>query len=106
MAARAVWKGELKIGTAAVPVKLYAAVQDRDIHFHVLQKQTSSRVKQQMITERRAKVENQRVRKGYEIEPGTFVIVKWKILRRRAASRRRIPRIAQAPVCRRSLILA
>jgi DNA end-binding protein Ku len=75
MAARAIWKGELKIGLTTVPVKLYAAVQDRDVHFHVLQNRTKSRVKQQIVTEEKKPVEKEEVRKGYEIEPGTFVIV-------------------------------
>src|SRR6185369_8184865 len=35
MAARAMWKGELKLGTTKVPVKLYSAVQDRTVRFHV-----------------------------------------------------------------------
>jgi DNA end-binding protein Ku len=75
MAARAIWKGQLKIGSTTVPVKLYAAVQDRDVHFHVLQNRTKSRVKQQIVTEERKPIAKEEIRKGYEIEPGTFVIV-------------------------------
>jgi DNA end-binding protein Ku len=75
MAARAIWKGSLKIGSHPVPIKMYAAVQDRDIHFHVLQSTTKSRVKQEMVSEDREQVEKAEIRKGYEVEPGTFVIV-------------------------------
>jgi DNA end-binding protein Ku len=75
MAARAIWKGALKIGRERVPVKLYAAVEDRDVHFHVLQNQTKSRVKQKIVTEDKEEVAKLQIRKGYEIEPGTFVIV-------------------------------
>jgi DNA end-binding protein Ku len=75
VSARAIWKGELKVGAATVAVKLYAAVQDRDTHFHVLQSKSKSRVKQQMVTETRKAVDKEEIRKGYEIEPGTFVIV-------------------------------
>ena len=35
MSARAVWKGVLKVGPSSVPVKLYAAVEDRKVRFHV-----------------------------------------------------------------------
>jgi DNA end-binding protein Ku len=57
-------------------VKLFAAVQNVDVHFHILQNKTKSRVKQEMVTEEgRQKVEKEQVRKGYEVEPGTFVIV-------------------------------
>jgi DNA end-binding protein Ku len=75
MAARAIWKGVLKIGSASVPVKMYAAVEDRGVHFHMLQNKTKSRVKQQMVTEEEEQVEKEEIRKGYEIEPGTFVLI-------------------------------
>jgi DNA end-binding protein Ku len=75
MAARAIWKGELKIGSTTIPVKLYAAVEDRDIHFHVLQSKTKSRVKQQIVTEDAQPLAKENIRKGYEVEPGTFVII-------------------------------
>ena len=38
MPARAIWKGSLKLGTESLPVKLYSAVEDRTVHFHVLEK--------------------------------------------------------------------
>jgi DNA end-binding protein Ku len=76
MAARSIWKGSLKIGRETVPVKLYAAAEDRDVHFHVLQNQTRSRVKQQIVTENKEEVAKEQIRKGYEVEPGTFVIVR------------------------------
>src|SRR5262249_30597925 len=71
MTARALWKGSLKVGSGTVPIKMYAAVQDRDIHFHVLQSTTKSRVKQEMVSEDREQVEKAEIRKGYEVEPGT-----------------------------------
>jgi DNA end-binding protein Ku len=76
MAARAIWKGIVKIGSVAMPVKLYSAVEDRDVHFHVLQSRTKSRVKQQMVRpEDRKQVAREEIRKGYEIEPGEFVVI-------------------------------
>lgn len=76
MAARAIWKGELKIGTAKVPVKLYSAVVDRTVHFHILDDRHLMRVKQHMVNpENGEEVSNEEVQKGYEIEPGKFVIL-------------------------------
>jgi DNA end-binding protein Ku len=75
MAARAIWKGVLKIGSAEVPVKLYAAVEDRKVHFHMLQGEMKSRVKQQMVNETGKAVARDDIRKGYEVEPGTYVVV-------------------------------
>ena len=40
MAARAIWKGVLKIGSDKIPVKLYSALQDRSVHFHILDART------------------------------------------------------------------
>jgi DNA end-binding protein Ku len=82
MAARAIWKGELKVGSATVPVKLYAAVEDRNVHFHVLQNQTKARVKQQIVTEDQQPLGKEDIRKGYEVEPGTFVILDEEELQR------------------------
>src|ERR1051326_5917482 len=76
MAARAIWAGNLKLGAAQLPVKLYSAVQDRSIHFHILDKKTKSRVKQHMINpDTGEQVAAGAVRKGYEVERGVFVYV-------------------------------
>ncbi len=76
MAARAIWKGELKIGSAKVPVKLYSAVVDRTVRFHLLDDRHLMRVKQRMVSpESGDAVTNQEIQKGYEIEPGKFVLL-------------------------------
>jgi DNA end-binding protein Ku len=76
VAARAIWKGVLKLGSSKVPVKLYSAVQDRDVRFHILESRSKSRVKQQMVRpENHKHVGREDIRKGYEIEPGEFVVI-------------------------------
>ena len=76
MAARAIWKGELKLGTNKVPVKLYSAVQDQTVRFHVLDDRAKKRVKQHMIDpDSGDEVPNEEIQKGYEIEPGSYVIL-------------------------------
>jgi DNA end-binding protein Ku len=75
VAARSIWKGELKIGTQEIPVKLYSAVTDRNVRFHILDK-AKQRVKQHMVLPDSAEeVGNEQIRKGYELEPGKFVIL-------------------------------
>lgn len=81
MAARAIWKGELTISSTKIPVKLYAAVQDRDVRFHVVQDKSRTRVKQQMVTDQDEALAKEEIRKGYEIEPGSFVILEDKELK-------------------------
>src|SRR5438309_7933151 len=75
MAARAIWKGDLKMGSAKVPVKLYSAAQDQTVRFHILDKKSKTRVKQHMVNESGKEVPNEEIRKGFEVEPGTFVIL-------------------------------
>ena len=76
MAARAIWKGSINLGQTELPVKLYSAVEDGTVHFHLLEKRTHARVKQHMVNPSTSKeVRTDEVRKGYEIEPNTFVIV-------------------------------
>src|SRR5215467_12983435 len=76
MAARAIWAGALKIGFSSLPVKLYSAVQDKSIHFHILDSKTMSRVKQHMVNpDTGEEVPQEDIRKAYEVERGTFVLV-------------------------------
>jgi DNA end-binding protein Ku len=76
MAARAIWKGELKIGATRVAVELYSAVKDQTVRFHILEQRTKTRVKQHMVNPSTGKeVPKEEIQKGYEIEPGIFVIV-------------------------------
>jgi DNA end-binding protein Ku len=76
MAARAIWKGDLKLNSTKVPVKLYSAVQDRTVRFHILDQKSKMRVKQHMVEPDSGKeVSSEEIQKGFEVEPGTFVIL-------------------------------
>lgn len=90
MGARAIWKGNLQLGSANVPVKLYSADEDQTIHFHILDEHTLSRVKQHMVNPETGKeVPKDQIRKGYEVETDRFVVLDEEELRkiRPAASR-------------------
>ena len=81
MAARAIWKGNLKLNSTNVPVKLYSAVKDQTVRFHILDVKSKTRVKQHMISpETGAEISKEEVQKGFEVEPGTFVILDEKEL--------------------------
>jgi len=76
MAARAIWKGVIKIGTLSVPVKLYSAVQDRKVHFRLLHKTDHEPVKQQLVAaDTGDAVEYAQVRKAYPITRGRLVML-------------------------------
>jgi DNA end-binding protein Ku len=64
-------------------VKLYSAVQDHTIHFHMLEKRNHHRIKQHMVDpETGDEVPNDEIRKGYEVEKGTFVLLEEKELQK------------------------
>jgi DNA end-binding protein Ku len=76
MAARAIWKGTIRLPRKALPVKLYSAVEDRSVHFHIVEPGNRARIKQHMVdpvTEKAVPAEE--IRKGYEVEPGRFVLI-------------------------------
>lgn len=76
MAARAIWKGELKLGTNKLPVKLFSAIEDKSVRFHILDNTKRNRVKQHMVVpDSGEEVATEEIRKGYEVEPGRFVIL-------------------------------
>ena len=81
MTARAIWKGVLKIASTKIPVKLYSGVVDRTVHFNILDDKHLMRVKQHMVSpDTDEEVSTEEIQKGYEIEPGRFVVITEKEL--------------------------
>jgi len=76
MAARAIWKGELQIGKAPVGVKLYSAIEDRSVHFHMLHAKDKAPVEQHIVRKDTGKdVEKGEMRKAFAVDPSTAVIL-------------------------------
>lgn len=76
MAARAMWKGTLRIGAKSVAFKLYAAAAQRGVHFRLLHADDAAPVKQRMAHPRTGEtIESDEVRRGVEVERGRFVIL-------------------------------
>ncbi|MFO7304056.1 MAG: hypothetical protein C0P74_000945 [Gammaproteobacteria bacterium] len=46
---RAVWKGQLVVGPHEIPIKLYAAIEDRKTHSHLLHDKDNAPVEQQIV---------------------------------------------------------
>lgn len=81
MTARAIWKGVIQFDHVRVPVKLYSAVQDRSIHFHLLHDQDMVRLKQRLMNPQSGEtVSYNEARRGYQVERGLFVILDKKLL--------------------------
>jgi DNA end-binding protein Ku len=76
MAARAIWKGVIRFGSVEVPVKLYSAVQDRNVHFRLLEAKKKAPVSQRMVNPETGKpVPHEEIRRGWETDDGAFVIL-------------------------------
>ncbi len=72
--ARSIWQGKLTVQKHEIGVKLYSAVQDRQIHFHLLHKRDRTRVQQRMVdSESGHSVPLDETRKAFEAERGLFV---------------------------------
>lgn len=75
-AARAIWKGVVKIGNLTVPVKLYSAVQDHKVRFRLLHKTDHQPVKQKLVSaESDETIDYQTVRKAYPLTRGRMVLL-------------------------------
>jgi DNA end-binding protein Ku len=77
MAPRAYWKGSLKLSLVSCPVQLYpASTSAEKTRFHMINKETGNRLKQQMVdSETGDVVESDQKGRGYEVSKGEYVEV-------------------------------
>ncbi|MEQ8582911.1 MAG: Ku protein [Marinoscillum sp.] len=74
---RAIWKGHIRFSLVTIPIRIYNAIDNKQtISFNLLSKETHNPVKY----EKKDKVTGETLRaedivKGYQYEPGQFVIV-------------------------------
>src|SRR4051794_3096720 len=76
MAPRAIWSGSISFGLVNVPVKLYSAVKQKDIHFNQLEEKTGAHIKYKRVSEKTGKeVDYDDIVKGYELGKGRYVTI-------------------------------
>jgi DNA end-binding protein Ku len=69
------WKGTLRLGGRALDVKLYAALQDRDVHFKLLDRKSHTPVEQRMVDpETLESVAYDEIQKGF-LSEGRYVML-------------------------------
>ncbi|HEY7471577.1 MAG TPA: Ku protein [Gemmatimonadota bacterium] len=79
--AATIWKGVIRVGEEAVPVKLHSAVKDRTIRFRLLDEPEGDPVEQRMVNPRSGKpVPYEKIRRGIETESGEIVMLDEKEL--------------------------
>lgn len=72
--ARAIWTGSISFGLVTIPVKVYSAVHEHDVHFHQVTAK-GARVHYKRVTESGRTVEYSDIKKGYELAKGKVVII-------------------------------
>lgn len=71
-----VWKGSISFGLINIPIKMFTATEDKDIRFKYLHKECHTPVKYKKTCPVCNKdVQPEDIVRGYEYEPGKFVIL-------------------------------
>ena len=71
------WKGSISFGLVNIPVKMFAATEDRDIHFKYIHNKCKTPIKNERVCPAcNEKISPSDIVRGYEYEPGHFVIIK------------------------------
>jgi DNA end-binding protein Ku len=73
--ARSIWTGAIGFGLVHVPVRLFSATEDKNVHFHQLQEGTGKRIQNQRVTDDGDEVAYEDVVRGYEVSRGKYVTI-------------------------------
>ncbi|MFY3743566.1 Ku protein [Anaeromyxobacter sp. Red801] len=74
--ARAIWSGALTFGLVNIPVKLYTAVHQKEVRFHMLHDADGARIQlRRFCSSEEKEVPYEHIVKGYEVSPGRYVTV-------------------------------
>jgi DNA end-binding protein Ku len=74
--ARAIWTGSVSFGLVNVPVGLFSATHDHDVHFHQFEKGTASRIRNERVNEDTGdEVSYDDIVKGADIGEGEYVML-------------------------------
>lgn len=75
------WKGSISFGLVNIPVKMFAATEDKDIRFKYIHKECKTSIKYEKKCPTCDKeISQDDIVRGYEYEPGKFVIIEDKDL--------------------------
>ena len=80
---RPIWKGSISFGLVTIPVSLYPAEERNELSFRMLDSRDLAPVKYQRVNERSGReVPWEKIVKGYEYEPGQYVVMSDEELKR------------------------
>ncbi len=71
------WSGSIAFGLVNIPVKMYTAVQPKDVRFHQLHDADGARIQQKRVCAAdNQEVPYEHIVKGYEIAKGRYVVIR------------------------------
>lgn len=74
--ARAIWSGSISFGLINIPVKLFTAIRDRSIHFHMMSQDGNCRLRRKLVCPETGKeYDFDDTARGYEIAPDQYILV-------------------------------
>jgi DNA end-binding protein Ku len=71
---RPIWRGAITFGLISIPVKLYSATEDKNVHFHLLHEKDGERVHNRRFCDKGHEVEWDDLVRGYEYSKGRYVV--------------------------------
>jgi DNA end-binding protein Ku len=76
MAARAYWKGQIRLALVSIPVEIYKATKSgASISFHQIHEPTGKRIKYEKVVPGVGPVDREEIIKGYEVSKGNYVLL-------------------------------
>jgi DNA end-binding protein Ku len=73
---RVIWNGSISFGLVNIPVRMFVAVRDHDVRFHLLHARDGVRVHQKLFCPADGEeLDHEDTVRGYETSPDTYVVV-------------------------------
>src|SRR5262245_34683155 len=93
---RPIWKGSLSFGLVNVPIELHMAVHDRMVHFHMLSRDGTCRLRRKLYCPETGKeFDFTQTSRGIEIGPDDYALVEQKEIDRLKPEKGRLMEIVQ-----------
>jgi DNA end-binding protein Ku len=76
MAARAIWRGQIRLALVSIPVELFPATKSgAQIQFHQVHEPTGKRIKYEKVVPGVGPVDRDEIVKGYEVSKGHYILL-------------------------------
>ncbi|CAN5249024.1 Ku protein [soil metagenome] len=76
MAARPIWRGQIRLALVSIPIELYSAAKSgASIRFHQVHEPSGKRIKYEKVVPGIGPVDRDEIVKGYEVSKGTYVLL-------------------------------